>query len=1266
MQYNNGNFKQTIELHAGFLPRAMRHLWLLLAALVLLAAQGSALAQTWNGGNSAWGNIWSVDAWDPFPIVIRNWGGTGVPVDFSSPVFPAAPTTTTPIVDYQITVRSLNYSAGAPSYNLIIDGQATAGSFRNGILTLRPAAAGGNVINNGGAAQTITVSQAQNSYLDQLIFINSTMNFVTINNTGGDAISPIGGSTYFQSGAIANANIFNGAASTYNAAHPAGIGFDEGFTLFQDISSAGTSFIQQNASGTAGTYGGQVMFQQSATAANAVIRNVGSSTAGAGGGWAVFTNYSTAANAVIRNDGAGLAGAGSGVTFFSANATAGNSQITNFAGNATGANGGETRFYANAIAGHATIINWGDQSGGSLNALGGRTIFYDDSHAATAVITNFGANNSSAGAQGMTEFRDRSSASNAVIYNSPGNLSAFGGANPPGGQLWFYNSSTASNATINNGGVSVNGGASSAGQTYFTGNSSAGSSFITNWAGSGGAGNYGGITYFQGSSSASNATIMATNAIGADRGGAIFFSGSATGHMARVILYGDNQPGNNANAQLDISGLNTTPGAQNGTTIGSIEGSGEIHLGTNMLIVGYGTDTTPLGNATVNTNAVFTGSIQDGGAAGGIGGALTKVGSRSALTLSGTNYYTGGTWLTAGTLILNNPYAVGTNNAGAAGSGSLTVNGGTLVLNPLAMPSATNGASLRVQLAGNYSQTAGSLVSMVNGAANVYLGTSPTGQWGELNVGGTVDLGVAGVRNLTVSPQTPAFRSSIGDGVRVLNYTVSRTGNSKFSTFTDNTTHSGAAVMTNVMYDPIVVNLNPNGGPLVNLTNQVWAVWSADFVQGFTLTRNQREVARNLNMMVGTINTGNFGNPFNARYTSSQTNLMIRTAAGAADRDTIYYDSRTTAVMAKLGDLAQADLLRAYDLIAPEELTSAFNLGFAMSDAQGYNLLNRMQEIRGGSRGFSSAGLGLYDPTGKLDSSPQFASNLGPAAELAMSKGAFAKEDDNPWGVFVSGMGQFTHVGNDNNGSAFHMDTGGMTVGADYRFNENFAMGLALGYGNTRANVTGNGRVDANDAKGSLYLTYFDEGWHFEAMGGGGYGFYDTSRTALGGTASGNTHMTDIEGLIGGGYDWTVGSWVFGPQVHGQYTSASMSSFTESGSLAPLDIMSKTHSALRVDGLMHLIYVGKCNKVWILPEIRAGWQHNFGPRSLSLDSQFASKAGGVFTVYGPETGRDAALLGAGVSVQWSDTFSTYVNYDMQLGRQNYDMQAISAGVRIRL
>jgi autotransporter-associated beta strand protein len=151
-------------------------------------------------------------------------------------------------------------------------------------------------------------------------------------------------------------------------------------------------------------------------------------------------------------------------------------------------------------------------------------------------------------------------------------------------------------------------------------------------------------TEFHDTSTAGNATLIANSG---GFGAFILFSGNSGGVTSRVEVFG--------NGNLDISAHNAP-----GVAVGSIEGNGAVFLGSNNLRIGSN-----------NLSTGFSGTAQDGGMAGGIGGSLTKIGT-SNLTLSGANTYTGGTTITAGTLFVTNRRGSGT------GRGAVQVNAGKL------------------------------------------------------------------------------------------------------------------------------------------------------------------------------------------------------------------------------------------------------------------------------------------------------------------------------------------------------------------------------------------------------------------------------------------------------------------------------------------------------------------------------------------------------------------------------------------------------------
>ncbi len=218
-----------------------------------------------------------------------------------------------------------------------------------------------------------------------------------------------------------------------------------------------------------------------------------------------------------------------------------------------------------------------------------------------------------------------------------------------------FDSGTAGNAAITNNGA-----------VTFLNASSAGNSTIINFGG-------GSLVAFSNNSSATDATIT-TNS-----GAQTLFTTNSNGGNARFIA--------NGGGSVDFSGT-LGPSGNNQITAGSIEGAGTYSLGANQLTVGSN-----------NLSTTVSGSIQDGGGAGGSSASLVKVGT-GTLTLSGNNTYTGATTINAGTL--------------AAASSTALPNQTALAVNLGATLAVTDGVAAQI----------GSLADGVSGGGGVQIGAS--------------------------------------------------------------------------------------------------------------------------------------------------------------------------------------------------------------------------------------------------------------------------------------------------------------------------------------------------------------------------------------------------------------------------------------------------------------------------------------------------------------------------------------------------------------
>jgi outer membrane autotransporter protein len=328
--------------------------------------------------------------------------------------------------------------------------------------------------------------------------------------------------------------------------------------------------------------------------------------------------------------------------------------------------------------------------------------------------------------------------------------------------------------------------------------------------------------------------------------------------------------------------------------------------------------------------------------------------------------------------------------------------------------------------------------------------------------------------------------------------------------------------------------------------------------------------------------------------------------------------------------------------------------------SQKYPESQRLTNIRGGSSGFSSSGFAISGPAASFGEG--FAGVTGPEGKSGPS--VFAPTPENRWGVFLTGLGEFTNVDSTPNAGGYNVDTGGFTFGVDYRLTPNFAIGLTGGYAHTSVNLNGAGNIDVNGGKIGLYATAFANGFYLDTAVSGGPSGYNTRRTALQGDARGSTDGADVNVLVATGYDWKNGDLTIGPTASFQFSYVGFNGFTETGSLAPLKFPDQNTESERTAFGAKASYDWKVGHVTIIPQISAAWQHEYGATEYSVVANFANGAGNSFTVKGPQIGRDSLLVGAGATVIWNDRVSTYLYYDGEVARTNYQSHNVSGGFRI--
>jgi outer membrane autotransporter protein len=653
------------------------------------------------------------------------------------------------------------------------------------------------------------------------------------------------------------------------------------------------------------------------------------------------------------------------------------------------------------------------------------------------------------------------------------------------------------------------------------------------------------------------------------------------------------------------SNLGTGPLSFSGGTLEALGPGGGIASNKGITLNGGGG--TFLADA--GTSSVLIGTISGTGS-------FTKEGA-GTLALTALNTYSGGTNINGGRLALNNDSNLGpgplsfnggtlealAHGGGIASNRAITLNagGGTFLADP------GTSSTLSEAIGGVGALTKDDLGTLILTGANTYTGGTVL-KAGTLTVHGARALGLGNVAiNVGILKADPQSINVLG------NYTQTAGG----------TLQLQVAGANPGQYD----SLNVRGNATLDGTLQLVSL-------GF-----QPKVGNVLTLITtGGVVTGRFATFVDPFATGQESNIV----------ELLYRQNSVLLLFLNL-DLAAS----------VEGLTAFYEISFSNANIQRLNLESRLDDIRNGSNGFSS-NMKVYGAPVNTDD------RVG--ADGKASKGVvepiLQPGPQNRWGVWVTGFGDFVSVDADANAKGYDFTTGGFSLGVDYRLTDHLAIGAMGEYSHTWTSLQPSGHIDVDSGRGGMYATWFHHGIYLNGGIYGGHNNYDSSRSSLGGQANGGTEGAEWSTFVSSGYDFHVGQLTVGPIGALQYTYANINGFSENGSLAPLQIHSGSAESLRSDVGFRAFHQWQIGKVLVEPSLKAAWEHEYKYSALPITAGFAGVSGPSATFFGPNEGHDSAIVSAGVSAQFTPALSTYVNYDGQLGRENYDSNAVTGGVRI--
>ena len=137
------------------------------------------------------------------------------------------------------------------------------------------------------------------------------------------------------------------------------------------------------------------------------------------------------------------------------------------------------------------------------------------------------------------------------------------------------------------------------------------------------------------------------------------------------------------------------------------------------------------------------------------------------------------------------------------------------------------------------------------------------------------------------------------------------------------------------------------------------------------------------------------------------------------------------------------------------------------------------------------------------------------------------------------------------------------------------------------------------------------------------------------------------------------------PYTAVDYVNAHIESFSETGGFGAFSVNAadsnsfQTTLGLRLTSRMQMASYGT-----LVPELRLGWSREFLDSSQRIVTTLTGVPGSLTSTTGINFGRDAALIGAGLSAELSPDAKVFVDYDGKLGSRLQE-HSVSGGVKVR-
>jgi len=369
----------------------------------------------------------------------------------------------------------------------------------------------------------------------------------------------------------------------------------------------------------------------------------------------------------------------------------------------------------------------------------------------------------------------------------------------------------------------------------------------------------------------------------------------------------------------------------------------------------------------------------------------------------------------------------------------------------------------------------------------------------------------------------------------------------------------------------------------------------------------------------------------------------------------------------------------ALEQIAPADLGAALDGALTGSQTRMAGIRSRMASLRAGIMGIDLERLNIHRGGWTLNGRDlryllASVGGGGPGAEVDSRLGAL--------GIFASGTFNLGDRDSTGDQTGYDFKTRELTVGADYRFTDQLALGAALSHTAIDADMDdAGGYLDTRGYGLTLYGTYYpSDRFYLDGMLNYGWNDYDQRRSVryrLQNTDVNQNFDSDYSGRqlfadLGAGYRFTRGDLSFGPELRLSYLDVRVDSFQErpgaggAGSAWAVAVEQQDLQSLvsSVGGRASYLI----DRPWgtLQPQIEFGWLHEFNDDRRLVRGRFLEGAAvpdNLFQLVTDPVDKDYFRLGLGLSARFNRGPSALIQYRTLFDYRNLEDHAITTELR---